>query len=723
MYSRPRYKEPVRGQGLQPLDVIEGYQVRPGFYKTKGATPGNGGVSFTVGSHHATKCTLLLFRPHEKEPYARIPFPDTYRIGSVYSMFVYGLKIEDFEYAFQFDGPYDERAGHRFNKDAIILDPYARAVTEQRVWGEKFEDGYVYKARVVENNFDWGKKKQLENNLEDLVIYEMHVRGFTMDPSSGVKARGTFEGIREKIPYLKELGVNAVELMPIFEFDEMGSAREHDGKKLLDYWGYNTVCYYAPNTSYSYRQEHNHEGDELKSLIRELHDNGIEVLLDVVFNHTAEGNELGPTFSFKGIDNKIYYMLTPEGYYYNFSGCGNTVNCNHPVVRRFIIDCLRYWVVEYRVDGFRFDLASILSRDKNGAPMDNPPLLENMAFDETLSGVKLIAEAWDAGGLYQVGTFPSWNRWAEWNGRYRDDMRRFLKSDPGMAPAAVARMTGSRDIYDPLVRGQSASVNFLTCHDGFTLYDLYSYNMKHNEANGWDNTDGDNNGNSWNCGVEGETDDPAIEALRRRMVKNAFAVLLCSRGPAMFYAGDEFCNTQKGNNNAYCQDNEISWLDWRRMEEYRDVYEFARFMIAFRKEHPVLRKPMAPAGCGFADISYHHGRAWNADCGNNARLIGLVYAGKDDMGEDDLVYVGVNTYWETLGTSFPDVPEGYRWMLIVDTGRGGKLETEEPILVGRYDMAPRSVIVMVVKRIEQERPEEPQETAAAGETEEVPDEV
>ena len=700
MFRRTKWTEPVRGQQLQPLDEIAGFQVRPGFYKTSGATQGNDGVSFTISSHYATGCTLLLFHPREKEPYAKLPFPDNYRIGSTYSMFVYGLKIEDFEYAYQFDGPYDEAKGHRFDKNTIILDPYARAVTEQREWGEKFEGEHVYKARVVENNFDWGAKKQLENKLEDLIIYELHVRGFTMDPSSGVKARGTFEGIREKIPYLKELGVNAVELMPIFEFDEMDSAREHDGKKLLDYWGYNTVCFFAPNTSYSYVQEHNHEGDELKRLIRELHENGIEVILDVVFNHTAEGNDMGPTFSFKGIDNKIYYMLTPEGYYYNFSGCGNSVNCNHPIVRQFIMDCLRYWVVEYRVDGFRFDLASILSRDQNGAPMDNPPLLENMAFDQILSGVKLIAEAWDAGGLYQVGTFPSWNRWAEWNGRYRDDMRRFLKGDDGMAPAAVARMTGSRDIYDPLVRGQSASVNFLTCHDGFTLYDLYSYNTKHNEANGWNNTDGDNNGNSWNCGCEGETDDPQVTKLRHQMIKNAFAALMCSRGPAMFFAGDEFCNTQNGNNNAYCQDNEISWLDWTRREEYADVFEFARFMIHFRKEHPVLRKPTAPASCGFADISYHHGRAWNADCGNNARLIGLLYAGKNDADEDDLVYVGVNSYWEKLGTSFPDPPEGYDWVLIADTAQGGKLPIDEVITVGRYDLAPRSVIIMIVKKKE-----------------------
>lgn len=696
MLDKMHETDSLRGHSLQPLDEIAGFQVRPGFYRTNGAVQGKGGVSFTISSHYATGCTLLLFHPREREPYARLPFPDNYRIGSTYSMFVFGLKIEDFEYAYQFDGPYDEAQGHRFDKNAILLDPYARAVTEQRVWGEKFEGEHIYKARVVENNFDWGARKQLENKLEDLIIYEMHVRGFTMSPTSGVEARGTFEGIREKIPYLKELGVNAIELMPIFEFDEMDSAREHEGRQLLDYWGYNTVCFFAPNTSYSSVQEHNHEGDELKRLIRELHENGIEVILDVVFNHTAEGNDLGPTFSFKGIDNKIYYMLTPEGYYYNFSGCGNSVNCNHPIVRQFIMDCLRYWVVEYRVDGFRFDLASILSRDQNGAPMDNPPLLENMAFDQILSGVKLIAEAWDAGGLYQVGTFPSWNRWAEWNGRYRDDMRRFLKGDDGMAPAAVARMTGSRDIYDPLVRGQSASVNFLTCHDGFTLYDLYAYNMKHNEANGWNNTDGDNNGNSWNCGCEGDAQDAQVEALRRRMIKNAFAALLCSRGPAMFYAGDEFCNTQYGNNNAYCQDNEISWLDWSRKEKYADVYAFAQFMIRFRKEHPVLRKPTRPAACGFADISYHHGRAWNADCGNNARLIGLLYAGQDDAGADDLVFVGVNTYWEKLGTSFPDAPSGKRWMLVADTAREEALPINEPVVAGRYDLAPRSVIVLTI---------------------------
>lgn len=426
---------PVRGMGLQPLDVIDGFSVRPGFYNRDGAAVAPNGVSFTIHSHGATGCTLLLFRPQEKQPYAKLKFPESYHIGNTYSMLVFGLNIEEFEYAFQLEGPYEPEHGLLFNKDHILLDPYARAVTGQRNWGERPEGGgdFVYHARVVENNFDWGKVKQLEYPLEDLVIYEMHVRGFTKDDSSGVTAKGTYEGLRQKIPYLKDLGINAVELMPIFEFDEMESARVVDGKQLYNYWGYNTVCFFAPNTGYSSVVEHNHEGDELKRMIYELKENGIEVILDVVFNHTAEGNEHGPCFSFKGIDNNIYYILAPDGTYYNFSGCGNVLNCNHPMTRRFIIDCLRYWVTEYRVDGFRFDLASILTRDLNGAPMAEPPILQAIACDSVLGKVKLIAEAWDAGGLYQVGNFPAYRRWSEWNGKYRDDMRRFLKGDEGMA--------------------------------------------------------------------------------------------------------------------------------------------------------------------------------------------------------------------------------------------------------------------------------------------------
>lgn len=668
--SKEEKHEDVVNTGLLPLDAVEGFKIRPGFFRMYGACVASNGVSFTINSHGATRCTLLLFKPQAPKPYARIPFPDSYRIGDTYSMLVFDIKPDEFEYAFSFDGPYEPAKGLLFNEENVLLDPYSRAVTGQRKWGEKPEGGkdFEYRARVVKSNFDWGNIKQLEQPFEDLVIYETHVRGYTKDKSSGVSAPGTFAGLKDKIPYLKDLGINAVELMPIFEFDEMESARVVDGVQLYNYWGYNTVSFFAPNTSYAFNEEHNHEGDELKSLIKALKENGIEVILDVVFNHTAEGNEMGPCFSFKGIDNNVYYMLTPDAHYYNFSGCGNVMNCNHPVVRSFIIDCLRHWAIEYRVDGFRFDLASILGRDKNGAPMANPPILESLAFDPVLGKMKLIAEAWDAGGLYQVGSFPSWNRWAEWNGRYRDDMRSFLKGDDGMAGNAITRITGSRDLYSPESRGHKASVNFMTCHDGFTLYDLYSYNEKHNEKNGWNNTDGDNNGHSWNCGAEGETDDPNVNGLRRRLIKNAFAALLCSRGPAMFFAGDEFCNTQFGNNNAYCQDNIISWLDWSRLEEFKEIHDFVRHMIQFRKEHPILRKMTKPSSCQFPEISVHNGTPFNASTDYKTKLIGIMYAGRNEEDtEDDIVFYCMNAYWEPLVMQLPVLPNGKHWHVDTNT--------------------------------------------------------
>lgn len=668
--SKEEKHEDVVNTGLLPLDVVEGFKIRPGFFRMYGACVASNGVSFTINSHGATRCTLLLFKPQAPKPYARIPFPDSYRIGDTYSMLVFDIKPDEFEYAFSFDGPYEPAKGLLFNGENVLLDPYSRAVTGQRKWGEKPEGGkdFEYRARVVKSSFDWGNIKQLEQPFEDLVIYETHVRGYTKDKSSGVSAPGTFAGLKDKIPYLKDLGINAVELMPIFEFDEMESARVVDGVQLYNYWGYNTVSFFAPNTSYAFNEEHNHEGDELKSLIKALKENGIEVILDVVFNHTAEGNEMGPCFSFKGIDNNVYYMLTPDAHYYNFSGCGNVMNCNHPVVRSFIIDCLRHWAIEYRVDGFRFDLASILGRDQNGAPMANPPILESLAFDPVLGKMKLVAEAWDAGGLYQVGSFPSWNRWAEWNGRYRDDMRSFLKGDDGMAGNAITRITGSRDLYSPESRGHKASVNFMTCHDGFTLYDLYSYNEKHNEKNGWNNTDGDNNGHSWNCGAEGETDDPNVNGLRRRLIKNAFAALLCSRGPAMFFAGDEFCNTQFGNNNAYCQDNIISWLDWSRLEEFKEIHDFVRHMIQFRKEHPILRKMTKPSSCQFPEISVHNGTPFNASTDYKTKLIGIMYAGRNEEDtEDDIVFYCMNAYWEPLVMQLPVLPNGKHWHVDTNT--------------------------------------------------------
>lgn len=681
---------------LPATRTIAGYAVRPGLYRLNGANVVPGGVSFTIYSFYARSCELCLFRRGEEEPYAVLPFPESFRIGHTFSMIVFGLDVEEFEYAYRMDGPYDPKRGLRFDRTRYLLDPYARAVTGQSVWGCRQSPGQSYHARVVKENFDWGDFLGPKRPLQDLVIYEVHVRGFTRHPSSGVRCPGTFAGLREKIPYLKELGVNAVELMPIFEFDEMADERTVDGRQLVNYWGYNTVCFFAPNTSYTAAVEYNREGTELKGLIRALQENGIEVILDVVLNHTAEGNEHGPFFSFKGLDNNIYYMLTPDGYYYNFSGVGNTLNCNHPVVRQFILDCLRYWAAEYRVDGFRFDLASILGRDEDGSPLSEPPLLESLAFDPILGRVKLIAEAWDAGGLYQVGSFPAWNRWAEWNGKYRDDLRRFLKGDAGLAQAAVRRICGSPDLYPP-DRRANASVNFLTCHDGFPLHDLYAYNEKHNQANGWGNTDGASDNNSWNCGAEGETSDPAVLQLRERMMKNAFAVLLCSRGAAMFLSGDEFANTQQGNNNAYCQDNEISWLDWSRLETHSGLWAFVRRMIAFRKAHPVVRGRTAPVSWGWPEESVHSGLAWNGQMDGETRLIGVMFAGRLESGQDDAVFLAVNAHWEAHRQELPCPPAGWAWHLVLHTACPEAFAPDTPFDGRGLELGARSAAVLVLR--------------------------
>ncbi len=679
---------------LVPLDLIAGFEVRPGFYDINGATAIPGGGNFTVHSRGATSVELLLFHREQDEPFAVLPFPEHYRIGNVYSMIVFKLNIQEFEYAYRVDGPYEPERGLIYDKTRYLLDPYAKAVTGQSGWGKTQPHGQHYKARVVKDDFDWGSTRNPLIPMEDLIIYELHVRGYTMDDSSNVRCPGTFAGLMEKLPYLEELGVNAVELMPIFEFDEMLDYREVDGQKLYNYWGYNTVSFFAPNTSYTASAEYNREGNELKRFIQACKQKGIEVYLDVVFNHTAEGNEMGPFFSFKGFDNNIYYLLTPEGYYYNFSGCGNTLNCNHPIVHQMILDCLRYWVTTYRVDGFRFDLASILGRDENGAPMVSPPLLQAMAFDPILGDVKLIAEAWDAGGLYQVGSFPAWNRWAEWNGRYRDDMRRYIKGDEGMAQAAALRLTGSKDLYDTQAR-RNASVNFLTCHDGFTLHDLYAYNDKHNEKNGWNNTDGANDNNSWNCGVEGETDDPGVNALRERMVRNAITLLMCSRGIPMFLAGDEFGNTQHGNNNAYCQDNATSWLDWSLLEKNRGLFEFFRYMIRFRKAHRVLRANTNNGACGFPDVSFHGTAPWKEEFGGHDHYVGVMFAGWERESGPQVVYVASNAYWCELEAELPQLPASMSWHLVVSTWQeeqGAYLQRGN-----RFTIGPRSVLVFEAK--------------------------
>lgn len=687
-----------------PMAEIAGFPVRPGIYDLNGATPLQNGVNFTIHTCGGTSCELLLFHRAQEEPFAVLPFPEAYKIGDVYSMIVYGLNIDEFEYAYRVDGPYCPEKGLLFDKNKILLDPYAKAVAGQRTWGIRWD--HTYHARVVKDRFDWGDMPQSKKELCDLIIYELHVRDFTHHPSSGVQHRGTFSGLMEKIPYLKELGINAVELMPIFEFDETMNSRTVDGKQLLECWGYNTVGFFAPNSSYAAANEHNQEGTELKTLIKALHDNGIEVILDVVFNHTAEGNEKGNTFSFKGFDNNIYYMLTPDGNYYNFSGCGNTLNCNHPVVQQLILECLRYWTINYRVDGFRFDLASILGRNEDGSPMNNPPLLRTLADDSILSNVKLIAEAWDAGGLYQVGSFPASGRWAEWNGRYRDSLRSYLKGDSWSAWDAAWSISGSGDLYGGYYdnthsnyAGYNSCVNFLTCHDGFTLYDLYAYNDKHNEANGWNNTDGANDNRSWNCGAEGETDDPEVLSLRRRMIRNACAVLMCSRGTPMFLAGDEFGNTKFGNNNSYCQDNITSWLDWRMLEKNKDLFEFFKFMIAFRKKHPVIHKQLPTSVCGMDPIHTHNLNAEETDIPRDARTFCVSFAGYDkEKGKDDLIYVAVNTFWEDVTITLPNLHRRGAWHLSVNTYGDGNghycyPEGQEVRIDRSFVMRPRSVAV------------------------------
>ncbi|MBQ4310822.1 MAG: glycogen debranching protein GlgX [Oscillospiraceae bacterium] len=676
-----------------------------------GATITDGGVNFSVFSKEATGCTLVLYHHGQDEPFIEIPFPEEFRIGNVYTMMVFGIQEESTEYGYRFDGEYAPERGLRFDRSKVLLDPYAKSVSGRTVWVREpdWSVQYQHRGQFIREDFDWDGDKPLELKQNELIIYELHVRSFTEHQSSGVKFRGTFKGITEKIPYLKELGINCVELMPIFEFDEFENSREVNGKRLLNYWGYSTVGFFAPKAGYAAAAPFGMESDELKSMIRRLHKNGIEVILDVVFNHTAEGNENGPAISYRGIDNRTYYLLTPDGYYYNFSGCGNTMNCNNPVVRNAVLDCLRYWVASYHIDGFRFDLASILTRDENGAPMIDPPLLDSIAHDAVLGKCKLIAEAWDAGGLYQVGSFPAFGRWSEWNGKYRDCLRRFIKGGAECAPELYRRIRGSNDMYGK--RGSSASINFVTCHDGFTLYDLVSYNEKHNEANGEDNRDGCNDNDSWNCGTEGDTCDAEINALRFRQMKNMLTVLLTSRGIPMLLSGDEFANTQWGNNNAYCQDNEISWLDWSYLDKNRDLYDYVRRLTAFRKAHPVIRSrhhDCGHNGTGYPELSFHGTNAWDINEDSPGLCFAYMYAEdhiRYSTERDCFIYIAVNAHWEEHRFGLPELPAGYVWKLAFeaygfssDTGYEKPLEDQTGITLGA-----RSTAVLVGEIVKKRR--------------------
>jgi isoamylase len=698
---------------VHPTHTYEGFKLRPGRPLPFGATIVPGGVNFSVFSRFATECTLVLFNKHAVTPFAEIPFFDEFRIGNVFSMIVFDLDYENVEYGFRMDGPFNPQDGQWFDKSKILMDPYAKAIGGRDIWGQEpdWNDIYQHRARLVFDDFDWENDRPLEKPLEDLVIYEMHVRGFTRHASSGVKFPGTFAALRQKIPYLKELGINCVELLPVYEFDEFENSKISvtTGERLYQYWGYSTVGFFAPKAGLAATGKYGMQVDEFKTLVKELHAHGIEVLLDVVFNHTAEGNENGPYISFRGIDNKTYYMLTPDGYYFNFTGTGNTLNCNNPIVRNMVLDCLRYWAAEYHIDGFRFDLAAVLGRDQNGAPLSNPPLLESLAFDPILAKCKLIAEAWDAGGLYQVGSFPAYGRWAEWNGKYRDTIRKFIKGDSGVVGELAQRLQGSPDLYAWAARGPNASINFITAHDGFTLYDLVSYNDKHNEANGEHNNDGANDNNSWNCGWEGPTDDAGINALRRRQIKNAVAILMVSQGVPMLLMGDEVGRTQYGNNNTYCQDNDLNWFDWELINTNADLLRFFRQTIAFRRAHPVLRNNQFfqnrdYVGSGYSDISWHGTRAWNADWSDGSLTLAFLLDGRHAHGgaaADDSIYVAMNAHWEGHQFEIPGLPEGKHWHVFANTEMGSPEDVWEPGAEPRLDdqryfwLGPRSVVILV----------------------------
>ncbi len=690
------------------------FDVQRGAPLPLGASLGRNGINFAVFSKHATQVHLVLFAPGEYEPLIELPLdPRFHKTGHIWHIFITGLD-PNIRYGYRMDRrPNDAPHIHRFDPSLVLLDPYAKVFAGAPEWGKLHhrhgEQGFARqnsrRSLVIEDEFEWEFDQPLNIPLADSIIYELHVRGFTRHSSSGVKHPGTFRGLIEKIPYLKDLGITAVELLPINEFEEIEGERFNPltGERLLNFWGYNSIGFFAPKASYAYANRNDGPVREFKEMVKAFHAAGIEVILDIVFNHTAEGGDGGPTYNFRGLDNSIYYIIDPAtGHYHNYSGCGNTLNCNHPIVRDMILDCLHYWVTEMHVDGFRFDLASILGRGQDGSVLSNPPLIERIAHDPILANTKLIAEAWDAAGLYQVGSFPAWGRWAEWNGKFRDDIRRFVKSDAGMVPALAARLSGSADLYEGSGREPFHSINFVTSHDGFTLRDLVSYNVKHNIANGENNADGTNENFSWNCGWEGPTNSPSVNALRRQQMKNLSALLLLSHGVPMILAGDELGRSQGGNNNAYCQDNEISWVQWEMTPLAAEMKRFFKLLINFRKKHPNLRRGSYDMAHG-ADsplISWHGVRLNQPDWSESSRMLGM-HLHSNPVDND--IYIIANAFWEALTFELPATLPQRRWCRVMDTlleaPREILPEGEEVLLEDqkRYRAGPRSVVLLIAK--------------------------
>jgi len=657
-----------------------------------GAHVVDGGVHFSLFSRHATRVWLLIF-DHAEDESPRGEFelsPERDRLGDLWHLFVPGAQAGQY-YVYRMDGPHGDEAGNVYDPEQWLLDPYALAVTGQKKWGEA--DGIVPgeliqngkrfpKGIIIKDDFDWEGDRTMRVPLNQSVIYEASVRGMTVHPSAGVKYPGTYRGLIEKIPHLKELGITTLELLPPQEFNEMELLWENDSRRnLRNFWGYSTLAFFAPNGRYACANQKGEQVREFKEMVLALHKAGIEVILDVVYNHTAEGGMGGQTFSFRGIDNSIYYMMEDDGKSYkNFTGCGNTVNGNHPVVRDLIMHSLRYWVLDMRVDGFRFDLATILARGRNGDLLANPPVIEQIAEDPVLRGVKIIAEAWDAAGAYQVGSFPS-ERWSEWNGKYRDDIREFWLGKPGQLSTFATRLCGSPDLYDHAGQKPHKSVNYIASHDGFTIADIVSYEAKHNEANCEDNRDGDDHNHSDNCGKEGPSIDPAIRDKRLRRQKNLLATLFLSQGVPMLLGGDEFGRTQQGSNNAYCQDNEISWVDWDLLKKNRALYTFVLECIRFRKAHPALWRKTFFKGDnqeeGFPDILWSgvNGEAqpdWDNGLAIACRLDGRREKTGADR-EDETLFLIFNTGEIPQNFELPPSVNGAPWSLALTSQNKGPL--------------------------------------------------
>ena len=702
----------ARDKREQLLEVIQpSFKISRGLPLPFGPSTTREGINFAVFSRNATQVTLVIFTAQAKSPLLEIPLdPRFNKTGDVWHAHISGLD-PGIEYGYRVKRePNEPPHLHRYDADLILIDPYTKALSGSHKWGEQTLSAQHKQTRrhslIARDNYDWADDQPLNIPLADSIIYELHVRGFTRHPTAEVRQPGTFQGVIEKIPYLQELGITAVELLPINEFDETHNDKVNPltGKPLLQFWGYDSIAFFAPKSSYAVDDKQGHQISEFKDMVKALHQAGIEVILDIVFNHTAEGGAQGTTFSFRGLDNSIYYMIDKEtGQYHNFSGCGNTLNCNHPVVRDLILDCLRYWVVEMHVDGFRFDLAAILGRGQDGTLLANPPLLEHIAADPVLANTKIIAEAWDAAGLFQVGSFPAWQRWAEWNSKFRDDIRRYVRGERGLAGLLATRLAGSSDLYQQSGRAPYHSINFITCHDGFTLYDLVSYNHKYNIENGENNRDGSDQNFSWNCGKEGPSNHPRITALRKQQIKNMSLLLLLAQGVPMLLAGDEMGRTQKGNNNAYCQDNEISWLNWKLLEEHKDLFHFFKNAVRFRKDHPALRRRtfFAADQNGVCDISWHGLELNKPDWGKNSRCLAFQLIPYHE--DKSHIYIISNAGTKTLIFQVPPTGDQTRWYLVADTSAkypedfydpGHEKKLDKPT---EYQAQPRSTVILISK--------------------------